>query len=49
MDVWAFRFVVLRLHAQRYAHLPRHAKKAKKCLKELRMLAGRQVRDLQAI
>ena len=44
----SYRFVVHRLHyAQRYAHLPRHAKKAKKALKRLRTLAGRQVRDLQ--
>ena len=43
-----YRFVVQPLHyAQRYAHLPRHAKKAKKALKKLRTLAGRQVRDLQ--
>ena len=44
----SYRFVVQRLqYAQRYAHLPRHAKKAKKALKKLRVLAGRQVRDLQ--
>ena len=44
----SYRFVVQRLYyAQRYAHLPRHAKKAKKALKKLRTLAGRQVRDLQ--
>jgi len=41
-------FGVQRLHyAQRYGHLPRHAKKAKKALKKLRTLARRQVRDLQ--
>ena len=34
-------------YAQRYAHLPRQAKKAKKALKKLRTIAGRQVRDLQ--
>ena len=34
-------------YGQRYAHLPRHAKKAKKALKKLRTLAGRQLRDLQ--
>ena len=44
----SYRFVVHRLHyAQRYAHLPRQAEKAKKALKKLRTLAGRQVRDLQ--
>ena len=44
----SYRFVMRRLHyAQRYAHLPRHAKKAKKALKKLRTLAARQVRDLQ--
>ena len=41
------RFVVQRLeYAQRYAHLSRHAKKAKGALKQPCMLAGRQVRDL---
>lgn len=44
----SYRLVVQRLHyAQRYGHLPRHAKKAKRALKKLRTLAGRQVRDLQ--
>ena len=44
----SYRFVVQRLHyAQRYAHLARHAQQAKKALKRLRTLAGRQVRDLQ--
>ena len=44
----SYRFVVQRLaYAQRYAHLPRHAKKAKRALKKLRTLAGRQVRDLR--
>lgn len=44
----SYRLVVQRLqYAQRYAHLPRQAKKAKKALKKLRTLAGRQVRDLQ--
>ena len=44
----SYRFVVQRLHyAQRYAHLPKKAKQAKKALKKLRTLAGRQVRDLQ--
>lgn len=44
----SYRFVVQRLHyAQRYAHLPKHAKKAKNAMKKLRTLAGRQVRDLQ--
>ena len=43
----SYRFVVQRLeYAQRYAHLSRHAKKAKRALKKLRTLAGRQVRDL---
>ena len=44
----SYRFVVKRLqYAQRYAYLPREAKKAKKALKQLRTLAARQVRDLQ--
>lgn len=44
----SYRFVVQRLHyAQRYTHLPRQANKAKKALKKLKTLAGRQVRDLQ--
>jgi IS5 family transposase len=44
----SYRFVVQPLvYAQRYAHLPRHAKKAKRALKKLRTLAGRQVRDLR--
>jgi IS5 family transposase len=44
----SYRFVVQRLDdAQRYAHLPRHAKKARQALKRLRTLAGRQVRDLR--
>lgn len=44
----SYRFVVQRLqYAQRYAHLPRQAKKASKALKKLRTLAARQVRDLQ--
>ena len=34
-------------YAPRYARLPRHVKKAKKSLKKLRTLAGRQARDLQ--
>ena len=34
-------------YVQRYAHLAKHAKKAKRALKKLRTLAGRQVRDLQ--
>ncbi len=43
----SYRFVVQRLHyAQRYAHLQRHAQKAKRALRKLRTLAGRQVRDL---
>ena len=43
----SYRFVVQRLaYAQRYAHLPRHAKKVKRALKKLNTLAGRQVRDL---
>ncbi len=44
----SYRFVVQRLHyAQRYAHHPKQAKKAKCALKKLRTIAGRQVRDLQ--
>lgn len=44
----SYRFVVQRLvYAQRYAHLPRHAQKARRALKKLRTLAGRQVRDLR--
>ena len=44
----SYQFVVQRLHyAQRYAHLPRRAQQAKKALKKLRTLAGRQVRDLR--
>jgi len=44
----SYRFVLQRLHyAQRYAHQPRHAKKAKKALRQLRTIAGRQVRDLR--
>jgi transposase, IS5 family len=44
----SYRFVVQRLeYAQRYAHLARHAKKAKRALKKLSTLAGRQVRDLR--
>jgi hypothetical protein len=43
----SYRFVVQRLHyAQCYAHLARHAQQAKRALKKLSMLAGRQVRDL---
>jgi hypothetical protein len=43
----SYRFVVQRLHyAQRYAHLARHAQQAKRALKKLSTLAGRQVRDL---
>ena len=39
--------MVQRLHyAQRYAHLARHAQQAKRALKKLSTLAGRQVRDL---
>lgn len=34
-------------YMQRYAHLPRHGKKASKALKQLSTLSGRQVRDLQ--
>jgi hypothetical protein len=34
-------------HAQRYAHLSSHAKKAKRALQKLSTLAGRQVRDLR--
>ena len=42
------QLVVQRLeYAQRYTHLPRHAKKAKRALRKLRTIAGRQVRDLQ--
>ena len=44
----SYRFVAQRLHyAQRYAHLPKQAKEAKKALSKLRTIAGRQVRDLQ--
>jgi transposase, IS5 family len=44
----SYRFVVQRLeYAQRYAHLARHAKKAKRALKKLSTIAGRQVRDLR--
>jgi IS5 family transposase len=43
----SYRFVVQRLtYAQRYAHLPKHAPKAKRALKKLRTIAGRQVRNL---
>jgi hypothetical protein len=34
-------------YVQRYAYLAKHAKKAKRALKKLRTLAGRQVRYLQ--
>jgi transposase, IS5 family len=44
----SYRFVVQRLaYAQRYAHLARHAKKAKRALRKLSTIAGRQVRDLR--
>jgi transposase, IS5 family len=44
----SYQFVVQRLaYAQRYAHLARHAKKAKRALKKLNPIAGRQVRDLR--
>jgi transposase, IS5 family len=44
----SYRFVVQRPeYAQRYAHLSRHPKKAKRALKKLRTLAGRKVRDLR--
>ena len=43
----SYRFVVQRLvYAQRYAHLAGHATKAKRALRKLRTIAGRQVRDL---
>ena len=43
----SYRFVVQKLsYVQRYSHLPRHAKKARKALNKLRTLAARQVRDL---
>jgi transposase, IS5 family len=44
----SYRLVVQRLtYAQRDAHLARHAKEAKRALKQLSSLAGRQVRDLR--
>ena len=44
----SYRFVVQRLeYAQCYAHVVRHAKKAKQALKKLSTLASCQVRDLQ--
>jgi transposase, IS5 family len=44
----SYRCVVQRLeYAQRDAHLARHAQKAKRALKKLSSLAGRQVRDLR--
>jgi transposase, IS5 family len=46
----SYRFVVQHLaYAQRYGHLARHAKKAKRALKKLSAIAiaGRQVRDLR--
>jgi transposase, IS5 family len=43
----SYRLVVQRLeYVQRDAHLARHAKKAKRALKKLSSLVGRQVRDL---
>ena len=43
-----YRFVMQRLqYAQRYSHLPKHSKKAKRALRKLKTIAGRQVRDLQ--
>jgi hypothetical protein len=44
----SYRLVVPRLeYAQGDAHLARHAEKAKRALKKLSFLAGRQVRDLR--
>jgi transposase, IS5 family len=44
----SYRLVVQRLeYVQRDAHLARHAKKAKRALKKLSSLVGRQVRDLR--
>ena len=44
----SYRFVAQKLtYVQRYTHLSRHVSKARKALKRLRTLAGRQVRDLQ--
>ena len=44
----SYRFVVHCLeYDQRYAHLPRHAKKAKRALKKLGTMAGRQMRELR--
>jgi hypothetical protein len=44
----SYRLVVQCLeYAQGDAHLARHAKKAKRALKKLSFLAGRQVRDLR--
>jgi transposase, IS5 family len=44
----SYRLVVQRLeYAQGDAHFARHAKKAKRALKKLSFLAGRQVRDLR--
>ena len=43
----SYWFVVQRMHyAQRYAHLPKHAKQAKHAMQKLRTLACLQVRDL---
>ena len=44
----SYRFVVQRLqYAQRHASHPKHASKARKALRKLKVIAGRQVRDLQ--
>jgi transposase, IS5 family len=44
----SYRLVVQRLeYAQRDAHLARHAKKAKRALKKLSTIAGRQVCDFR--
>jgi hypothetical protein len=44
----SYRLVVQCLeYAQGDVHLARHAKKAKRALKKLSFLAGRQVRDLR--